>query len=360
MITSLTYRSFKLPFSAPLILAGQQYSAREGYLVWLEDDQGEMGVGEIAPLPGFSEETAGEIPDLLEQVRHTLPWEIDDYEILEQLVEPVKSIQLPASAQFGLEEALLDLTCRRMGIRLQDYLEGDGVDELPVNGYIGMCPVEQVKKRTHKLVSRGYRTLKVKVGRNEFRKDLEVLEAVRSGAESVSLRLDANRAWTLDNAIAHLDELVKFNIEYIEEPVRDATPELLRRCREESQVPLAADESARSHEEIILLLSWNAVDYYVLKPTLLGGFIETIRLAKTIQGARAQTILTSTYNTTVGLAGIAQLAAALAPDQIHGLSTRDLFANPIFDPRDYSIEQGSLHLPEEPGLGIDFKPEDMD
>lgn len=353
-ITGMGYRRFKTKLTTPVPAVDQLLRIREGIYVEIETESGVTGIGEIAPLPGYSDLSTDRIQVYLGQINSSFPTEFPDDLNVSDLQSVLMDFELPPEVRFGVEQALLDAFSRTKGIPLVRIFDGTPVRRIPVNGFISSRDPAGAASRARRLINQGYSTLKVKVGSGRFPDDLRLLEAIREVAPSVTLRLDANRAWDLEDALRHMTELEQYSIEYIEEPLRNPVPDRLRRLREHSPVPLAVDESVRSVEQVESLLSANAADVYVLKPTLQRGLTVTQAAASLIADAGRKIVLTSTYDTHIATLGIAHLAAALAPGTPHGLSTLSLFEEiPGFNMRDW-LRNGFLYLRESPGIGITF------
>jgi O-succinylbenzoate synthase len=194
---------------------------------------------------------------------------------------------------------------------------------VPVNALISdLSPVEAAA-RAALAVADGYRTVKVKVGDAD---DLERAAAVRDAiGPDVALRLDANGAWDLDTARSRLRQLAALNPEYVEEPVPGIDD--MARLRLDVTVPIAADESVRSHDDVRRLAARRAVDVLVLKVQACGGAVRALHWA---EDAGVPVVVTSMLETSVGLA--AGLAAAAALPELPfacGLGTGALLAGDV-------------------------------
>jgi O-succinylbenzoate synthase len=185
---------------------------------------------------------------------------------------------------------------------------------------------------------RGYPCVKVKVGRRDHADDVRRVAAVREAiGPMVALRVDANGAWDVDAAVAVLDELVRFDIEFAEQPV--ASLEDLARVRRRVVVPVAADESIRGVEDARRGRAIDAMDAVVLKVQPLGGVRAALRVA---EAAGVPAIVTSMMETSVGLAAGLALACAL-PELPYacGLATSGHFDGDVVD-RPLAAENGVL------------------
>jgi O-succinylbenzoate synthase len=153
----------------------------------------------------------------------------------------------------------------------------------------------------------GFPAVKVKVGRTNWRDDVELVAAVRDAVgPTVALRVDANGAWDIETAEAMIGQFAPFDLELVEQPV--AALDDLARLRRRVDVPLAADECVRSVGDARCIATLQAADVVVLKVQPLGGVRAALHVAET---AGVPALVTSMRETSVGIAAGLALAAAL-------------------------------------------------
>lgn len=190
--------------------------------------------------------------------------------------------------------------------------------EVAVNGLVPAVGPREVAP-----FAEGHRALKVKVGTGDLDADADRVAAVRDAAgPAASIRIDANGAWSVDEAVAAIERLSRYDLELVEQPV--ATLDDLARVRRRVAVPVAADECIRSVDDARRLAELEAADAVVLKVQPLGGVKAALRIA---EAAGVPAIVSSLYETSVGLAAGLALACAL-PELAHpcGLGTATLLA----------------------------------
>lgn len=208
-------------------------------------------------------------------------------------------------------------------------------DEVPVNVTIPAVGPEAAHARA---AGSGCGTAKVKVADHpsSFREDLARVEAVRDAlGRSGRVRIDVNGRWSIDEAVARLRELARFDLEYAEQPCATASDlaELRRRlARRGIAVPIAADESIRRSGDPERVVELEAADVAVLKVQPLGGVRRCLELAERLG---LPVVVSSALETSVGIAAGVALAAAL-PELPYacGLDTvtlleRDVAAEPL-------------------------------
>ncbi|TCC53769.1 O-succinylbenzoate synthase [Kribbella capetownensis] len=197
-------------------------------------------------------------------------------------------------------------------------------DVVPVN-----CTVPAVgpSKAAEIVRASGCGTAKVKVAEpgQTLAHDLERVEAVRDAIGTGRVRIDANGAWSVDEAVKSLKELARFDLEYVEQPC--AAVEDLAAVRRRTDVPVAADESIRRAEDPLLVKKLEAADIAVLKVQPIGGVRACLEIAEQIG---LPVVVSSALETSVGIAAGVALAAAL-PDLPYacGLATVSMFTSEV-------------------------------
>lgn len=185
----------------------------------------------------------------------------------------------------------------------------------------GMLAREAVREQ-------GCRTIKVKVGRSLAEDEARVV-AVRDALDTAGvdgrIRLDANAAWSLDEALLSLRRLCSYGIEYVEQPCADLVDVV--RVREELGVPVAVDEIIRRAQDPSAVRLAGMVDYAICKPMTLGGVQATLEIAASLG---VPVVVSGSLDTSVGLAASIAAAAAL-PELITacGLGTGVLLARDV-------------------------------
>lgn len=199
-------------------------------------------------------------------------------------------------------------------------------DVVPVN-----CTVPAVGPETAAAIVRasGCATAKVKVAEpgQTLQDDLERVEAVRDAVGDGRVRIDANGAWSVEEALRALKELRRFDLEYVEQPC--AAVEDLAAVRRRTDVLVAADESIRRAEDPLLVRKLEAADIAVLKVQPIGGVRACLEIAEQIG---LPVVVSSALETSIGIAAGVALAAAL-PELPYacGLATVSMFTAEVVD-----------------------------
>lgn len=305
---------YALAFREPWQTSRGELATRHGRLLRLQSADGLTGWGDCAPLPEFG-------------------------------------ISDDAAAAFAEETAQLDLVAQQAGLPLNAWLSGEPpVTILTVNrnfGPILKCTAENLRQAA----AEGFSVAKLKVGVAPLTDEIAALHHLAAALPAgLYLRLDANRAWSFADARNFIAACAGLPVEGLEEPLAEPTPARLAELQSAAAFPLAIDES-------IQLLDTHffrhpPVDRIVIKPARHGGLLASVELALRARASGIEVVVTSSLESACGLLACAQLAAAVAPDAVHGLATAEwLAADTGTAP---PIVGGHLHQPAAPGLG--FKP----
>ncbi|MEE2631511.1 MAG: o-succinylbenzoate synthase [Actinomycetota bacterium] len=307
-----------LRYHSPIVTAHGTLEDRWTVLLTLVDEDGNVGMGEAAPLAGFTSDTVEAAESAL---RGWAADETDDG-------NPPASV----TARAAIDSALLDLAARIAGTTVHRLLAPESPDRLAVSALATGGTPAAIATSAAAAVAAGHATVKVKVGTHGIHDDVDRVSAVRSRiGPDVRLRLDANGAWGVGEALRYLDRLAAFDIEFVEEPV--AGLDDLAEVRLSSPIPTAVDESARTVDDVIRAVEMGAADLVVLKPSAIGGPSEAARAAAIVRSAGLDVVVTSLLEGSVGIRAAAHLASAIgALDPAPGLATASLLAVDVDTP----------------------------
>ena len=346
-IVSAGYRPYTLRLRHPWRSAHGRLGERTGLLLELSTDCGWQGYGDAAPLPELGSETLGDSAQWLAQHLPALRG-LDPDQALNRLGPPSHC----SSARCALETALLDLLAQQRHLPLRRLLNPQAAERLEVNANLGALDDRAADRAMN---ATGFRVYKLKVGIASVRDELALLGRLATSLPTgVSLRLDANGAWSAARAVAFLEGLRGLPVESLEEPLADPTLASLRTLQQAAPCTLALDESIGALD-LSGLLEQRPVRRLVLKPMLHGGLLPCLAIAGQARRAGLEVVITTSLDSAAGTWAAAQLAAALgmeAATLAHGLATSGWLAADLGPSP--QIQQGLLHLPDRPGLG--FRP----
>lgn len=320
---------YRLRLVKPLVMKGQTLQEREGLIIRLEDEDGFFGLGEIAPFPGLHHES---MPAAAAQVAE-MQARLNGCRIPDNLLPLAHGFDgwlgeenLFPSVRFGLEMALLNLLADRAAQPLAALLNPQYRTTVSLNALFAGGR-EDLERDIPALAAEGYRAIKIKVGRHDLQTEVALVRRVRELAPAMDIRLDANRAWSLPEALQFSRMLGDCRIEYLEEPLRD--PSGLGAFYRETSLPLALDETLDGMlPNVFLPPSGTAA--LILKPGVIGGFERSFRWAALARRCRLKVVISSAFESGVGLAALANLAAVLNPDDVPcGLDTYKWLAEDV-------------------------------
>ena len=318
---------FSLPLAMPLPSGA---SVRQGWLVQVQGN-GAIGWGEVAPLPGFSRETPEVAFRALQALLPRLAFvpEASTFAEWAETVAPLLA-GAPASVRWGLELALASWQAARAGKRLDTWLASDPLPVVSINALVSTDWRERPACLAA-IRTAGYRTVKVKVSGRPPDEAARCVRRLRDvlGRE-ITLRVDANRAWTLREALAFAEAVADLEIAYVEEPLRD--PEKLREFVQRSPVPVALDETLAEQPERPLSY-WEGVAAVVLKPALIGGLLHAWRRAEEARALGMTVVWSAAFETGIGTRGLLALAAASRSTAAAGLDPYRWLADDVLHPR---------------------------
>lgn len=334
-----------MPLRQPWISASGGFAVREGRLIKLVTDAGVIGYGDCAPLPQAGTEHLERADSRLAAWAEELPG-MSPEAALDRL--GATTIDAPA-ARCGIETALLDLLARQAGLSLARWLDPRSLSVVKVNAMIGRLD-RQAISRALAAAQAGFSVLKLKVGLATPKEEAALLRELADGLPpGIVLRLDANCAWDMGGAEEFLGALPGLPVESFEDPL--ANPDISGLSRLQAAVPfsLAADESLLKIGADALIAHL-PVRRIVLKPMVLGGVLPALLLARRAQLAGLECVVTTTVDSAAGTLAALHLAAAVANDLAHGLSTSAWLASDLGAvPRP---TEGCMSLVSEPGLGF--------
>jgi L-Ala-D/L-Glu epimerase len=336
----LTVRQITAAMRAPFAAGHGTVVDRDLVLVTLEAADGARGYGEAAPLPSYDGVTGDAVAAALADCGPVLADYRDAAPIADVLARCAEATLLP-QALAAIDLALWDMAGRRTREPVWRLLGAGRPFPVAVNWTIASDDRSGAAREAAEARAAGFSAVKVKVGVGD---DAGRLAAVRAFAgPQMTIRIDANGAWSTAQAAATLGALEPVGIELCEEPVHGV--EAIRELRDLTDIPLALDESAGDPDALIPPA---AADLMCLKIVRCGGISGAIETAVRARAAGYEVYLASTLDGPLGIAAAIHAAAAIKPDRACGLATLSLFDDRV-DPLPPSL--GTIGPPDGPGLG---------
>jgi len=289
-IRSAKLYALGIPFRESFSHALKVRRGSDAIVLRLESDTGVVGYGEAAPRPYVSGESVDSVlehapsvlwpalrafelpssdsPDLLKQLQSAIPDERDGEVVANN------------AARSAFEVAMLDCILRSENRPISDLLPPVR-KKVRYDGAIDSSTTKKASRLARVMKTARLGQIKVKVGLDN---DLERLGEIRRimGPDK-PIRVDANCAWTVDEAVEALRELSQFDIEAVEQPIPRGDVDALRRLRDQIDIPIVVDESLVTLEDAHALIAAKACDVFNIRVSKCGGFGHCLALADLAQ-----------------------------------------------------------------------------
>jgi o-succinylbenzoate synthase len=330
-----TYHKHILEFKRPSGTSRGVLKTKETWFVVLEKN-GKRGIGECGILRTLS---VDDIP----QYEEKLKWTCANINLgLIRLLEEL--IAFP-SIQFGLEQAFLSIEkSNSFELFPSQFTEGSGA--IPINGLVWMGDKQFMKSQIKEKIEQGFSCIKMKIGAIDFDTELELLKFIRKeySKSDIELRVDANGAFSPDNAMEKLHTLSTLDLHSIEQPIKAGRLHEMATLCERTPLPIALDEeligvfSVTDKEKVIQTIQ---PQYIILKPSLIGGFKGSNEWMTIADTNNIKYWITSALESNVGLNAISQWTYTLKSKLPQGLGTGSLYTNNIDCPLE--VKNGALY-----------------
>jgi o-succinylbenzoate synthase len=344
---SVTKKIFKFSFKARTSRGPMKDKTSWFILLRHSDRPDVIGVGEAGPLPGLSIDA---VPDFEERISAVVDEVESRGKVTVEQIDELVPVEYP-SIRFALETALLDLQNGGQRVLYKNgFIAGDAI---PINGLIWMGDLDFMMSQINQKVAQGFTCIKLKVGGLDFDRECDVLHYIRKRyfKNDLEIRLDANGAFKLDDALYKLNELSKFRVQSIEQPIKPGLPEMEELCRK-SPIPVALDEELigwNTREEREKLLLHLKPQYIILKPTLVGGFRSSSEWIELAEKNKIGWWITSALESSIGLNAICQFTANYPLTIPQGLGTGAIYQENIQSPLE--VNNGYIALSQTKNWG---------
>lgn len=332
----------------------------EYVLVHIETDEGLTGLGEAPADIGF-----------FGQFLESITFAINDY--LGPLLVGKEPWDIPAlmdhidfrensSAKSGIDLALHDLVGKAKGVSVSELLGGRKRDRIPVAVEIAGGSPEDMANECLKYMKMNVKAFKPKIG-SIPEKDVERLQAIRDAVgPAISLRADANRGYSPDEAISlcRMLEKTNVNLELLEQPCEAWDLPGMARVRHEVNIPIEADESCFGPHDAEAVVRAEAADCLNIKIGKAGGLANSMKIAHIAEAAGLESVLGTAFGTGVKIAAKLLFASAVNKFTgaveftelgLHGPLLKGEMDRALSLPLD---KDGCLPVPTGPGLGVEL------
>jgi len=310
----IVLKNFNLEFVKPSRTSREVLTNRQVlYLTILAEDGSIAAISECAPIPGLSVESWMEVNQELDSFFQNEDWYLADTNALSSCV------------RFAIESLLASL-------KAQNPYTPFCLNTLPIciNGLVWMNQVQAMFNEAIAKWESGFKCIKFKVGALAFDDEREMLKDFRSRVgREVTIRLDANGAWTEEEASEKLKQLQFLGIHSIEQPIKKGNWEAMARLAQISPIPIALDEELIGcpFNEMEYLLDVIKPQFLVLKPSLHGGFSQCDDWIRKAEERQIGWWVTSALESNIGLNAIFRWLQKYPVSLPQGLGTGGLYTN---------------------------------
>lgn len=348
-ITHVSIEPLNIPLEAPFTIAIGAKHNIENVLVTIQLENGVQGYGEAAPLePINGENQATALATLTSCKPFLIGQKASDYRQLSKQLKNVFWAQ--ATARCAIEMALLDAYTKTLGIPLFQFW-GGAEHQIETDYTIDIVAPTTARKNALKLAQQGYKTLKTKVGK-KLKDDVNRLLAIKEGAPDCRIMLDANQGYTPSEAIHFLEVLEKNDIrpELFEQPVVKHDLQGMKLVKENTSVPVAADETVFTSADALAVARTGCADLINIK-LMKSGLIEALDIAAIARSANIGLMIGCMLESKLGLSTSVHFAAGLG-----GFQFIDL--DPHLDPGKEPFKDGpafnapNYQLTNDAGIGV--------
>lgn len=328
-----TFLKHTLIFKSPGGTSRGVLRKKPSWIVKLEEN-GKVGYGEVSLLPKLSIDDRPELEDFLAKI-------LSDW----AQGKAIGTLKDWPSVRFGMEVARRSIQSESpFNLFPSPFSQKD--EGIEINGLVWMGTKAEMKTRIREKLDEGFRCIKLKIGAINFDDEIELLRSIRSeySPEEIELRVDANGAFSPEEALEKLKRLSDFNLHSIEQPIRQKQWDEMARICENTPLDIALDEELigiTSKSEMQKMLETVRPQAIVIKPGLVGGLDITEEWINSAEKSGAYWWITSALESNIGLNAIAQFTAMYQPVLPQGLGTGQLYTNNI--PSPLSIRGKYLH-----------------
>jgi L-alanine-DL-glutamate epimerase-like enolase superfamily enzyme len=350
-IVAVGAREERFPLTRPYTIAYKSIAEVTNVVVTIQTDAGLVGLGAASPAPFVTGESAEACAAALSPAR------------LEPLIDrdprhlPALLRELPAllpgapAARAAIDMALHDLLAQQLQVPLVEML-GRAHEALPTSITIGIKPLDETLAEADEYLGRGFRHLKVKLGR-DLEHDIERLRALRdSVGDRARLRVDANQGYSVESLRRFLAATERLDLELIEQPVAAAATAALRELSESQRARLAADESLKDDRDAWRLAQPPApCGIFNIKLMKCGGVGGALRIATIAAHAGISLMWGCMDESRVSIAAALHVALACPGTRYLDLDGSLDLARDVAD-GGFVLEEGTMRTTERPGLGL--------
>ena len=303
IIRDINLSSHKIALKYPFATALRRVENVEFIRVIIYTDTLHTGVGEA---PATLAVTGEDLNSIYKDISENITQKIVALSPQEAL--KVLSTCKQNSASAAIDIALYNLLAKEKNISLKKFL-GAKTDKLRTTLTISLDTPENMALKTVEALNRGVNILKVKVGAKDG-KDTQRIESVRKISKEADILVDANQAWSLDEALKVIENISHLNITLIEQPLKADDLNAMAELTCKSKIPILADESAFNLQEVKRVIEKKAANMINIKLMKCGGISSAIKIIKYCEKHKLVCMMGSMLESPESIIAAASLAMA--------------------------------------------------
>lgn len=362
-IADIRATTVAVPLEAPLRHgAGAHWGRFVRTIVEVVDDEGLSGFGELG---GGGESAEAAVRAMLPYLKGHDPLQLE--QLRWKIMSPTASLyNNRMQIHAAIEMACIDLAGKRHGLRACDLLGGSIRDRVEFASYIfyryrqdgrgGETTPEEIVAHARALKeAHGFRCHKLKGGVFHPDVDIAVMEALGEAFPRDRLRLDPNAVWSVEESIRVGRAIEPLNNDYFEDPTWGL--EGMRRVREAVRIPTATNTVVVNFEQLAQSIRHTLVDVVLLDTTFWGGLRQAYKAGTVLETFQFSAAVHSSGELGIQLASMLHLGAALPNLNFAADAHYHHLTDDILKGGKLRYEEGSIAVPEGPGLGVEVDPE---
>lgn len=353
-ITDVRTTIVSIPFKKPEIWSMGKRMGVSNIIIEVETDRGLVGLGESIGFP-----SCHVIRPIIDSWRDALVGE--DPLRIESLMRRIEAQggwhhfdHTGNVALAGVEIALWDLVGKAAGLPLYVLFGGLVRERMPFMYFLPRGPIREMTAQALRGVKEGWDTIYIKVG-VDIEEEIDVVRAIRKAVgPAPKIRVDANEAWRRYEALRFIRAVEPFGIEFFEQPILKEDFDGLRWLRSMTSVPIAANQSSWTEQDILKLIRLEATDIMLIDPYQLGGLARYARVAWIAQVAGIAAVRHSWCELGIGTYAAMHVMAASANFPMANQAYPEYLSDDVCKGDLFRFRNGSLSIRHGPGIGVEL------
>ncbi|MEW9674888.1 dipeptide epimerase [Lentibacillus sp. L22] len=349
-ISKVDVFQIELPLKEPFIISYTSFDVMPAIIIRIETDEGIVGFGESVP----DEHVTGEsVHSVFAALKHQLvpallgkdPGNIQDIHAMMD-----RELVRNGAAKAAVDIACYDILGKYSNLPVYTLLGGRKEQQPVIPKVLSILEPEVLAEQAKAAVAEGYQEIKMKLG-IDHTKDIARVQAVRQAVgDRVKIRVDVNQGWqSVQVAKEMIRQLEPFHVSWVEQPIAQESLSMFKELKEASSIPLMADESLVTSQDLRTLVEHRAVDYINIKLMKSGGIYPSYKLATQADLFGIKCQIGSMVESSIGSAAGFHVA----------LSKQNIVSTELSGPTKFSTDVGNLgytlphvNITDQPGLGI--------